>query len=257
MALHRSTATLAAAALIVVAGCDNLSFRRLDFDATETVEITTVRVLPGSGDVVVRATGPAGSVRVKRVMRYQGAQPETTYRIDDAELVLDTGCGPRCSLSYEVVAPPGVAVQGKTGSGNVDVTRTGAVDLKVGSGDVRVAGAGGPVRVETGSGDIEVVDVATPVTLRASSGDITARRIGAVVDAETSSGQVTVELATPASVRAHSSSGDVELVVPAGSYQVRSEIGSGRAELDVPDTPTATLMLDVATGSGNQRISQR
>ncbi|MEW2382946.1 DUF4097 family beta strand repeat-containing protein [Micromonospora sp. NPDC047707] len=267
MALHRSTvrtrgtasavSAFAAATLIVVAGCDSLSFRRLDFDNTEAVKITTVRVLPGAGDVVVRATGAPGSVRIKRVVRYQSDQPETTYRVDGTELVLDTDCGPRCSISYEVTAPPGVAVQGETGSGDVDVSRTGAVDVTVGSGDVRVANAGGPVRVETGSGDIEVVDVTAPVRLRASSGDITARRLGGGVDVEANSGRVTVELATPASVRAHASSGDVELTVPAGSYRVRSEVGSGRAEVGVPNVPSATLVLDVATGSGDLTVSQR
>lgn len=258
MASHRTTAALAAAALIVVAGCDNLSFRRLDFDNTEAVKITSVRVLPGAGDVVVRATGAPGSVRVKRVVRYQGGEPRTAHRIEGEELVLDTDCGPRCSISYEVTAPPGVAVKGETGSGDVDLSRAGAVDLQVGSGDVRVAGATGPVRVETGSGDIEVVDVATAVTLRASSGDISARGLGdGGVDAEANSGRVTLELAEPASVRAHASSGDVELVVPAGSYQVRSDVGSGNVEVAVPNTPGAPLVLDLSTGSGDLRVTSR
>ncbi len=257
MALHRSTAAIAAATLIVVAGCDSLSYRRLDFDNTEAVKITTVRVLPGAGDVVVRATGAPGSVRIKRVVRYQGDQPRTVHRVEGEELVLDADCGPRCSISYEVTAPPGVAVKGETGSGNVDLNRSGAVDLEVGSGDVRVAGATGPVSVQTGSGDIEVIDVATPVTLRASSGDITARGVGGGVDAEASSGRVMVELVKPASVRAHASSGDVELLVPTGSYQVRSEIGSGNAELGVPNTPGAPLVLDLSTGSGDQTVILR
>ncbi|MER7460219.1 DUF4097 family beta strand repeat-containing protein [Micromonospora sp. NPDC126480] len=257
MALHRSTAALAAATLIVAAGCDNLSFRRLDFDNTETVKISTVRVLPGAGDVVVRATGAPGSVRIKRVVRYQDSQPRTTHRIEGEELVLDTDCGPQCSISYEVTAPAGVAVRGETGSGDVDVSRTGAVDLKVGSGDVRVAGATGAVRVETGSGDIEVIDVDTAVTLRASSGDINARGLGGGVDAEANSGRVTIELAEPASVRAHASSGDVELVVPAGSYQVRSDVGSGDTNVAVPNTPGAPLVLDVSTGSGDLTVTSR
>ncbi|MEV6813557.1 DUF4097 family beta strand repeat-containing protein [Micromonospora sp. NPDC051296] len=270
MALHRTTATrrtstahrtsiaiAAAATLIVLAGCDNLSFSRLDYDTTESARITAIRVLPGSGDVVVRADGGADGVRVKRVVRYQGGQPGPTYEIKGAELVLDTSCGSRCSVSYEIITGEGVSVQGETGSGNVDLSRVGQVDVKVGSGDVRVAGAAGPVRVETGSGNIEVYDVPTPVVLRAASGDITATRLGGETDVQSRSGNVTVELDRPASARAHASSGDVELTVPAGAYQVRSGAGSGQVELGVQDDPSAALVIDVRTGSGNITVTSR
>ncbi|PWU57935.1 hypothetical protein DLJ47_01015 [Micromonospora sp. S4605] len=258
MALHRTTAAVAAAAtLIVLAGCDNLSFRRLDYDNTEVARITTIRVLPGSGDVVVRASGPAGEVRIKRVVRYQGGQPDARYEIKGAELVLDADCGNRCSVSYEVTAPEGVAVQGETGSGDVDLSRVGPVEFRLGSGNIRVSDASGPVRAETGSGNIDVDDVAAPVTLRASSGDITARRLGGEVDAEASSGNVNLELSTAASARAHASSGDVTLLVPPGAYRVRSGAGSGDVHVAVPDDPTARLVIDVGTGSGNITVAQR
>ncbi|TCB96575.1 hypothetical protein E0H26_15705 [Micromonospora zingiberis] len=250
-ARRASTALAAAAALIVLAGCDNLSFRRLDFDTTEEVRITAIRLLPGAGDVVVRAEGGPDRVRIKRVVRYQGDQPGVTYEIKGTELVLDTSCGHRCSVSYEVTTGEGVRVQGETRSGNVDLTRVGQVEVRVGSGDVRVAGAAGTVRVETGSGEIEVYDVASPVVLRAGSGNISATRLGGEVDAQATSGNVTVELERPASARAHASSGNVELRVPDGAYQVRSQAGSGGVDLSVPNDPSAALVLDVRTGSGD------
>lgn len=246
-----STALAATVTLIVLAGCNNLSFRRLDFDTTEQVRITTIRLLPGAGDVMVRADGDPDRVRIKRVVRYQGDQPATTYEIKGGELVLDTSCGRRCSVSYEVVAGEGIRVEGETRSGNVDLSRVGQVEVKVGSGDVRVVGAAGPVRVETGSGEIEVADVAAPVVLRAGSGDINATRLRGEVDAQASSGNVTVELERPSSVRAHASSGHVELRVPSGAYQVRSEAGSGDVDVSVPNDPSAALVLDVRTGSGD------
>ncbi|WP_406041896.1 DUF4097 domain-containing protein [Micromonospora sp. NBC_00898] len=256
-ALRRTTVAATAATLILLSGCDTLSFRRLDFDNTEAVKITRITVLPGSGDVTVRASGTAAEVRIKRMLRYQGGQPDARYEIKGDELVLDADCGNRCSVSYEVTAPEGVTVRGETGAGNVELTRVGPVEMKVGSGDIRVTGAAGPVRAETGSGNIEVVDVAGRVELRASSGDISARRLGDQVDAEASSGNVTVELDRPASARVHASSGDVELTVPAGRYRVRSSTGSGDADLGVADDPTASLLLDVGTGSGNVTLSQR
>lgn len=264
MALHRTAvaartgvAAGAAAALFLLAGCDTLSFRRLDFDHTEKARISRITVLPGAGDLVVRAVGQSPEVRIKRVLRYQGDQPDVRYEIKGDELVLDAECGPRCSVSYEVTAPEGVAVRGETGSGNVELSRVGPVEIRLGSGNIAVTGGNGPVRAVTGSGNIEVADVAGPVNLRASSGNINAAGIGGQVDAEASSGNVTVELTQPASARAHASSGDVTLIVPAGRYQVRSNTGSGDAHLEVADDPTASLVLDIGTGSGNVTLTQR
>ncbi|WP_326563439.1 DUF4097 family beta strand repeat-containing protein [Micromonospora peucetia] len=277
MAQHRTAAVLlaAAATLIVSVGCDNLSFRRLDYDNTEAVRISSIRVLPGAGDVTVRAIGAQDEVRIKRVVRYQGGQPDATYEIKGSELVLDTDCGSRCSVSYEVTAPAGVSVQGEAGSGDVDLSKVGPVEMRLGSGNIRVAGssgpvraetgsgnievagAGGPVRAEAGSGDVEVDEVAAAVTLRTSSGNITGRRLGGGVDAEAGSGDVTVELTTSASARVSAGSGNVELVAPAGRYRVRSSTDSGDAELGIPDDPSATLLLDLSTGSGNVTLTQR
>ncbi|MFR9778943.1 DUF4097 family beta strand repeat-containing protein [Micromonospora sp. MS34] len=259
MALHRTTVAAAAAVtLILLAGCDTLSFRRLDFDDTETVKITQITVpAGGSGDVTVSATGPADQVRIKRVVRYQGGQPETRYEIKGDELVLPTDCGIRCSVSWEVTTPEGVAVRGETSSGNVTLSHVGAVDFTLNSGDISVSGARADVRAETSSGNIEVVGAAGAVRLRATSGNIDGRRLAAGVDAEATSGNVTVELDEPASARLRAASGDIELTVPAGRYRVRAHADSGDTELAVPDDPTASLLLDVAATSGNVTIHHR
>ncbi|WP_433386983.1 DUF4097 family beta strand repeat-containing protein [Micromonospora sp. KLBMP9576] len=259
MAQHRTAVALlaAAATLMVSAGCENLSSRRLDYDNTEAARISSIRLLPGAGDVTVRASGPQDEVRIKRVVRYHGGQPDTAYEIKGAELVLDTDCGNRCSISYEVTAPAGVGVQGEVGSGNIDLSKVGRVEVLSGSGNIRVVDAGGPVRAEAGSGNVDVDEVAAAATLRVSSGNITGRRLGGGVDAEAGSGNVTVDLTAPASARAHAGSGNVELVVPAGRYRVRSSTGSGDAELGVPDDPSAALVLDLSTGSGHVALTQR
>ncbi|WP_341717173.1 DUF4097 family beta strand repeat-containing protein [Micromonospora sp. FIMYZ51] len=254
---RKATAIAMATTMIVLAGCDNLSSRRLDYDTTESARITAIRLLPGSGDVVIRGDGGTDGVRIKRAVRYQGSQPDVTYQINGSELVLDTSCGRRCSVSYEVTTGAGVSVHGETGSGDIDLSRVGAVEVKVGSGNVRLSGAAGAVRAQTGSGDIEVYDVADPVVLRASSGNITASRLSGEVNAEANSGNVTVELDRPASARVHASSGNVELTVPAGAYQVRSRAGSGQVELGVPHDPAAPLVLDLRTGSGNITVAAR
>ncbi|MFI0796464.1 hypothetical protein ACH4OY_27825 [Micromonospora rubida] len=40
---------MARTALILVAGCDTLSMRQLDFDTTETATVTRIVVRPGAG----------------------------------------------------------------------------------------------------------------------------------------------------------------------------------------------------------------
>ncbi|NES17040.1 MULTISPECIES: DUF4097 family beta strand repeat-containing protein [Micromonospora] len=259
MALHRTAVAAAAATtLILLAGCDTLSFRRLDYDDTEAVKITRITVpTGGAGDVTVDATGPAGQVRIKRVVRYQGGQPDTRYEVRGDELVLNTDCGPRCTVSYQVTAPEGVAVRGETSSGNVTLSQVGAVDFTLRSGDISVSGARADVRAETTSGNIEVVDAAGAVRLRASSGNIDGRRLAAGVDAEATSGNVTVELDRPASARLRASSGDVELIVPADRYRVRAHADAGDTDLGVPNDPTATLLLDISATSGNVTLSHR
>ncbi|MFJ6154852.1 DUF4097 family beta strand repeat-containing protein [Micromonospora profundi] len=246
-----------ATTLILLAGCDNLAFRRLDFDDTEAAKITNIQVRGGSGDVVVRGTGPDTEVRIKRVVRYQGGEPKARYEIKDSELILDSDCGNRCSVSYEVTAPPGVIVEGEGGSGNVDLSQVGAVKLRWGSGEVRVAGISGAVDVETGSGNIELSEASTSVRLRAGSGNVNARRISGATDAEAGSGNVTIELETQVSARVHTSSGNATLLVPSGSYRVRTSTGSGETEVTVVNDPNSSVVLDGSTGSGNVMISQR
>ncbi|WP_343445609.1 DUF4097 family beta strand repeat-containing protein [Micromonospora schwarzwaldensis] len=252
-------AATATAALIVLAGCDTLSFRRLDYDQTERAKVTRITVdgSNGAGDVVVRATGPADQVRIKRVVRYQGGEPNSRYEIRGDELVLPTDCGHRCSISWEVTAPSGVAVRGGTGAGNVDLSDVGAVEFTLSSGDLTVNGASGEVRATTTAGNIRLAEAAGPVRLRASSGDIEARRLASAVDAEATSGNLTVELDQPAPVRLHATSGDVDLAVPAGRYRVRADAKSGDTDVQVSNDPGASLLLDVTATSGNVTVSNR
>ncbi|KAB1910070.1 DUF4097 family beta strand repeat-containing protein [Micromonospora sp. AMSO31t] len=259
MALHRTAvAAAAAASLIVLAGCDTLSFRRLDYDQTEQVKITKITVpAGGAGDVTIRATGPADQVRIKRIVRYQGGEPDSRYEIKGDELLLPSDCGSRCTVSWEVTAPEGVTVRGDANSGNVLLHRVGPVDFTLNSGDINVTEARGEVRATTTSGNIEVVDATGPVRLRASSGDISARRLAAGVDAEATSGNVSIELDKPAAARLHATSGDIDLTVPEGRYRVRADAKSGDTNLAVPNDAGASLLLDVSASSGNVTVNQR
>jgi hypothetical protein len=244
--------------LVALGGCGQLSEKRLDYSRTENVKIDKITVRPGAGDVTVRS-GDGSNVQIKRIVRYRGGKPrDTNYQIDGTELVLDTDCGPQCSVSYDITAPTGVSVRGENGSGDVELSQVSTVDIKIGSGRITVSGATGTVRAETGSGDISISDAKQAVSAHTGSGDVTGRGLGGgEVRVETGSGDIQLSLDTAGAVKADASSGSVELAVPAGRYRVRAAAESGEKQVAVTDDPTAPLLLDVQTGSGDIKISQR
>jgi hypothetical protein len=67
--------------------------------------------------------------------------------------------------------------------------------ISTASGDVKISGVTGDVRVTTASGRIEVRDVRGDVRLGAASGDVVLSDIAGSVSAETASGNVEAELA--------------------------------------------------------------
>jgi hypothetical protein len=242
----------------MLAGCSDILPRqqRLDFSRTEEVKITNITLEPGAGDVTV-TTAAVSNVRINRVVRYRGDQPGDTYRIEGTELLVDTDCGRNCGVSYEILAPEGVSVSGESGSGDIDLSKVAAVDVKVGSGDITVAGATGAVRTQTGSGDISLTEVSTTSTARTGSGSISGYGLAGTVEATAGSGDISLAFGAAGSVRAEASSGSIDVTVLAGPYRVRSHTGSGSAEVNVADDPAATNSIDVTAGSGDILIAAR
>ena len=244
-----------ALALLALAGCAAIERSELTYSDTESVAITQISVEPGSGDVVVR-TGDISSVQIGRVVRYRGAEPrQRTFRIEGTRLFIDTDCGRQCGVSYDIVAPRGVSLDGENGSGDVRLTELAGVDINVGSGDIEVSDTSGTVRARTGSGTIRLDGAKGAVTARTGSGDITARRLsGGDVNTETGSGDISMLLDRASSVWARTASGSIDLAVPSGSYQVRAGTDSGDRKVDVTDQPGAPSVLDVHTGSGDVTV---
>lgn len=255
--LRRTGSLIVVGAVVAaVAGCAGGVPNRLDFSDTEKVKVTEIIVSGGSGDVVVR-TAAIAETRIKRVVRYRNTEPGPTYRLDGTVLHVDTDCGDNCNVSYDIEAPSGVAVTGELGSGDVSLTNVAATDLLVNSGDVTVAGATGAVKLETRSGDIAVRDVHGVTKLTARSGNITGTNVGgAALAADVTSGDIDLRLSKPGPATVKSTSGDVSLLVPAGSYQVRASVSSGDKDVTVPNEPAATILLDVHATSGNVTIGR-
>jgi DUF4097 and DUF4098 domain-containing protein YvlB len=249
---------LAAAAALALSGCD-IGFSSTEDNKTEQVAVTEIRINggDGGGDVTVRP-GPAGQAQIHRKIKYWGDEPSgDTYRIEGGTLYLDTGCGRRCDVSYDVRVPEGVKVSGDNGSGNVTLTGVSTVDIEVSSGNASVTRASGPVRVRVSSGNVGLSDIRGQLTASTSSGDIAGNGIRvSTMDLKATSGNITMKLASPADVTAKASSGDITLRVPAGaSYQVHATTSSGEQKVGVPADPAGTYRLDLNTSSGNLTVT--
>ena len=258
LARRAGAVTLIAATAAALAGCGGGIGARLTYDDTEKVKVSEIVLTGGSGDVTV-TTAAVSETRIKRIVRTDGsADPQASYRLAGTVLTLDTSCGERCMVSYEIQAPTGVGVRGRLGSGNVTLTDIATAEVTVGSGEVLIDRASGAVSMKSGSGNIVANDLLGGATLVAGSGDVEARGLGGgkAVRAQTGSGDVAVELVQAASVTARTGSGDVELTVPDGAYQVKTRNGSGNAELlGLVDDPTAKNIIEVQTGSGDATIT--
>lgn len=264
-------AVLAAAS---VTGC-GLARREFSDDHTVEASISEVRLSGGSGSVTVTA-GADGPAKVHRQVRYDGNRPGSTYRLDGSVLDVPTRCGTNCTVAYTITVPTAVKVTGHNGSGRIDLRGVSAVSVRNESGAIVVRGASASVSARTSSGSIELSDVQGDATARTSSGSVRLTGVAGAVVAESSSGSIrgidlrgsqtsvhsssgaiTVEPAQPQRVYAQSSSGSVELRLPEGSYQVRTQTSSGRVAVNVPQDPAGTYLIDVHTSSGRITIDRR
>ncbi|MET9418733.1 DUF4097 family beta strand repeat-containing protein [Streptomyces klenkii] len=227
--------TAATTAAIAAGGISACSMMRKNFDDDTTVaqKITSVRLDTGSGGVTLRGKEGATAVSLHRYVEYGGDRPEgATHRVENGVLVLG-GCGDDCSVAYTVDLPAGIPVTGRTTSGAVSVSASGAV------------------KVRTGSGAIDLDDVNGPVEVQAGSGAITGKGLkGGPVVARTSSGAVDLTMSEAQDVKAGAGSGAVTLTTPDGRYRVTAESNSGGKDIAVHDDPSGTHRLDLSTGSG-------
>lgn len=245
---------VAAVTAPVLAGCGGVG-ARLTFNDTEKVKVTEIVLTGGSGDVMIR-TAAINEVKITRVI-HRNSDPGRTYEIKGTVLTIDTDCGDNCSVTYDIEAPQNVMVNGELRSGDIGLTGVGKTDVTVTSGDIMVSKAKGDVRVKATSGDVNVVDSTGKTTVASTSGDVQALNIDGVVDARTTSGDVDVRLIKANSVTAHATSGDVNVIVPAGSYRINTDMaGSGDARIvGVVNDPAATSVIDMSAASGDATLS--
>lgn len=222
--------------------------------ATERVRepVRAVEVASDSGDVTIRAA-EVDRTTVRQRFSYSWGEPERAYSYSDGTLVL-SGCGPWCSVDYEVTVPRGTALTGSVDSGKLRLRGVASVDVEVDSGDVAVSRVAGPVTIDVGSGDVRLRDIAGRTTVHADSGSVAATGVRAPLEAHLSSGDLTVRLAEPGNVRAEVSSGDVLLTVPDAPYHVTGDTSSGGRDINIRRDSGSAHLLALQTSSGDVTV---
>jgi hypothetical protein len=200
-------------------------------DQQQTYQATALELTGTSGDVRIVGGAAPGTMEVTRHLHWgmMHGEPATKEQVNGQTLSIDSACGggfmSGCSIDYEVKVPDGAPVT-----------------LRLGSGDIDVSGAIGPLQAETGSGNVDAAGLdSTNAVLRTGSGDL---------DLSFTTAPMNVELKT--------GSGNVTMWVPKGdNYAVDVTTGSGGQNVDVETSQSSPHKVLVQTGSGNVDLRYR
>jgi Toastrack DUF4097 len=203
----------------------------------------TVAVSVGSGNINI-SPSPDPMAHLSGSVHYSLIRPSVTWTTTASGLHIK---GPdcfwvgNCGATLTLTVPPSRQLQASSGSGNVTARDLdGAATLGAGSGDIRINGFGGAsLGLHAGSGNISGSGLASPQ-----------------VEAHDGSGDVSLSFSQPPDqVTVRASSGNITVVVPAGTaYQINAHTGSGSTHVEVPTDPGSHHVLNLSDGSGNIRV---
>jgi hypothetical protein len=133
-------------------------------------------------------------------------------------------------IDYEIEAPKSVALNVRTGSGDIEIDDLGRfLKAQTGSGNVRAHGVAGSSELQTGSGDIELENGGSgEIKAQTGSGNIRIHRVDGAITARTGSGDIEADGSVTASSRLQSGSGNIRLHLGSGAhYNADASTGSG------------------------------
>jgi hypothetical protein len=177
------------------------------------------------------------------------------------------------SIDYDITAPAGVALNLKSGSGDVTSDGVGRfVTATSGSGNVKARGVSGPADLESGSGDITLEErAAGDVKARTGSGNVHIHGFNGALVARSGSGDIDADGRLNGAAQLDSGSGNVKLHLGNDAkFNLEASTGSGDIRIHYPGAPqqdehsrhhmTAPINgggppLQVRTGSGDVEIS--
>jgi len=171
------------------------------------------------------------------------------------------------TIDYEISAPKGIALNLRSGSGDVEIDNLSRfLKAETGSGSIRAHGIGGPAELHTGSGDVDL-EQSAPGEVKASTGSGTIRlhSLNGSVSARTGSGDIEADGRVAGESRLQSGSGSIRLHSGGSArFNVDASTGSGSIRIaGAPETEHHHVSapingggptLEVRTGSGDIQI---
>ena len=172
------------------------------------------------------------------------------------------------TIDYEISAPKSVALNLRSGSGDVEVDNLGRyLKAQTGSGSVRAHGVAGPAELATGSGDIELQQAAQgEVKAQTGSGSIRINGLDGALTAKTGSGDIEANGVVLGASRLQTGSGSIRAHVGRDSH-LNVDATSGSGTIRVAGLPNAErhhlsgpingggAALEAHTGSGDIEIN--
>ncbi len=238
-----------------------------------------IRIFPGGDNQIhVKAHVHAGwsggrdlDERIRQIVANPPIQQDgNTVRIGETH---DRGLFNNISIDYDISAPASVALNLRSGSGDVEVDHVGRfLAASSGSGSVRAHGIHGPADMHSGSGDIELQqDAAGAVKAQTGSGSVRIDGLNGELTARTGSGDVEASGHLTGAARLSSGSGSVRLnLTPDAHFELEASTGSGSIHVHFPNAPrqgddsrhhlTGSVngggpVLEARTGSGDIEIN--
>lgn len=178
-----------------------------------------------------------------------GGYSTTYYRGENVRIYREKRSSvPTLYANLRIALPAGshVVVRNAVGAVRSDGPLEGNLQVRTGSGDVRMSAYSGQLGVRTGSGDVTVGSVTGESTIATGSGDVLVRKMVGNGSLDTGSGDVTVESVSAGKLSVDTGSGDV--VVRNGmSGRLLAKTGSGSVQL----LGVEVQELNARTGSGD------
>ena len=135
----------------------------------------------------------------------------------------------------------------KTGIGDIQLERAGAVQLRTGVGDITVERAGGDAELTTGSGSLRIDGIDGTAVVKNSNGDTWIGRVTGDLRVNAANGRISVDQAS-GTVAAKSANGDVRLGEVAHGA-VLAQTAFGKVEIGIRDGVAAWLDLNTRYGT--------
>jgi hypothetical protein len=284
MNLRLLTATTALA-LSTVAFADSQFDRTLNVSSQPDLYVATgsgnIHIHPGN-DTQIHIVGHVhagwggfGDVtgRVQRIVSNPPIQQDgNTVKIG---AVTDHDLFNNITIDYDIAAPAGVALNLKSGSGDIETDHLGRyLTASSGSGNILAHGVRGAGDLNTGSGEIEFdQEAAGDIKARSGSGGIRIHGFNGTLIARTGSGDVEADGRLTGPANLSSGSGNIHLRLDANThFNLEASTGSGDMRVRFPGAPqqddhsrhhlTAPIngggpALEVRTGSGDIEVASR